>query len=148
MASRESFGKIGSDDDWEEIADNYSVKSLSSDDEEDEKPAASPVPTRSKVDSPPRSQTSPTRHAPQVTASHDANEANTSDLGHALSKMDIGTQSAPRPTSPVSVDKVATIKTTSASKPKAPPPPRQQDNLPHRLPGKTLNGHNIPVPPR
>lgn len=127
MASRESFGKIGSDDDWEEIADNYSVKSLSSDDEEDEKPAASPVPTRSKVDSSPRSQTSPTRHAPQVTASHDANDANTSDLGHALSKMDIGTQSAPRPTSPVSVDKVAAIKTTSASKPKAPLPPTQQD---------------------
>ncbi|KAF0328602.1 hypothetical protein RB213_015298 [Colletotrichum asianum] len=127
MASRESFGKIGSDDDWEEIADNYSVKSLSSDDEEDEKPAASPVPTRSEVDSSPRSQTSPTRHAPQVTASHDANDANTSDLGHALSKMDIGTQSAPRPTSPVSVDKVAAIKTTSASKPKAPLPPSQQD---------------------
>ncbi|KAF4908255.1 hypothetical protein CGCVW01_v012300 [Colletotrichum viniferum] len=127
MASRESFGKIGSDDDWEEIADNYSVKSLSSDDEEDEKPAASPVPTRSKVDSCPRSQTSPTRHAPQVTASHDANDANTSDLGHALSKMDISTQSAPRPTSPVSVDKVAAIKTTSASKPKAPLPPTQRD---------------------
>ncbi|KAI8290469.1 hypothetical protein K4K60_005562 [Colletotrichum sp. SAR11_57] len=129
MASRESFGKIGSDDDWEEIADNYSVKSLSSDDEEDEKPAASPVPTRSKVDSSPRSQTSPTRHAPQVTASHDANDANTSDLGHALSKMDIGTQFAPRPTSPVSVDKVAAVKTTSASKSKAPLPPSQQDEL-------------------
>ncbi|KAI8245761.1 hypothetical protein K4K55_000532 [Colletotrichum sp. SAR 10_96] len=126
MASRESFGKIGSDDDWEEIADNYSVKSLSSDDEEDEKPAASPVPTRSKVDSS-RSQTSPTRHAPQVTATHDANDANTSDLGHALSKMDIDTQSAPRPTSPVSVDKVAAIKTASATKPKAPLPPSQQD---------------------
>ncbi|KAF4878791.1 hypothetical protein CGCSCA1_v002218 [Colletotrichum siamense] len=124
MASRESFGKIGSDDDWEEIADNYSVKSLSSDDEEDEKSAASPVPTRSKVDSSPRRQTSPTRHAPQVTASHDAN---TSDLGHALSKMDIGTQSAPRPTSPVSVDKVAAIKTTSASKPQAALPPSQQN---------------------
>ncbi|KAF4834385.1 hypothetical protein CGCTS75_v003398 [Colletotrichum tropicale] len=127
MASRESFGKIGSDDDWEEIADNYSVKSLSSDDEEDEKPAASPVPTRSKVDSSPRSQTSPTRHAPQINASHDANDANMSNLGHALSKMDIGTQSAPRPTSPVSVDKVAAIKTTSASKPKAPLPPSHQD---------------------
>ncbi|KAI8189041.1 hypothetical protein K4K51_005632 [Colletotrichum sp. SAR 10_75] len=90
MASRESFGKIGSDDDWEEIADNYSVKSLSSDDEEDEKPAASPVPTRSKVESSPRSQTSPTRHARQVNESHDANDANMSKLGDALSAVDIG----------------------------------------------------------
>ncbi|KAJ0345463.1 hypothetical protein COL154_012033 [Colletotrichum chrysophilum] len=128
MASRESFGRIGSDDDWEEIADNYSVKSLSSDDEEDEKPAASPVPTRSKVESSPRSQTSPTRHAPQVNANHDANDANMSNLGDALSAVDIGSQSAPRPTSPVSVDKMAAMKTASASKPKAPLPPSQQDS--------------------
>ncbi|KAJ0304292.1 hypothetical protein Brms1b_011331 [Colletotrichum noveboracense] len=127
MASRESFGKIGSDDDWEEIADNYSVKSLSSDDEEDEKPSASPVPTRSKVDSSPRSQTSPTRHAPQVNESHDANDANMSKLGDALSAVDIGSQSAPRPTSFVSVDKMAAMKTASASKSKAALPPSQKD---------------------
>ncbi|KAF4819290.1 hypothetical protein CGCSCA5_v004636 [Colletotrichum siamense] len=127
MASRESFGKIGSDDDWEEIADNYSVKSLSSDDEEDEKPAASPVPTRSKVESSPRSQTSPTRHAPQVNESHDANDANMSKLGDALSAVDIGSQSAPRPTSPVSVDKMAATKTASAWKSKAALPPSQKD---------------------
>ncbi|KAK2776667.1 hypothetical protein CKAH01_12317 [Colletotrichum kahawae] len=128
MASRESFGKIGSDDDWEEIADNYSVKSLSSDDEEDEKPAASPALTRSKVDSStPRSQTSPIRHAPQVNASHDANDTNVTGLGHALSKVDIGIQSAPRATSPVSVDKMAAIKTSSAPKPRVLLPPSQQD---------------------